>query len=238
MVNKLGSFLFSTRLMAVLFISFAIAMGIGTFIENEYNTDTARIIIYNAWWFEAIMLLFAINFIGNIKKYQLWQWKKWATLLLHLSFLLILLGAFVTRYISYEGMMPIREGETEQQFYSDRTYLTIMVDGDYQGEMKRLTFEEPILFSPVTNNDFTISENFAGKPFKIKYKDFTVYTRSKTQEVYYENAQDFYETAMKLWELRPFDKPVRLLGLSLSNLNTQEKKNISVQLKIPFEEFE
>ena len=72
---------------------------------------------------------------------------------------------------------------------------------------------------------------------KIKYKDFTVYTRSKTQEVYYDNAQDFYETAKKLWELRPFDKPVRLLGLSLSNLNTQEKKHISVQLKIPFEEF-
>lgn len=72
---------------------------------------------------------------------------------------------------------------------------------------------------------------------KIKYKDFTQYTRSKTQEVYYENAKDFYETAMKLWELRPFDKPVRLLGLSLSNLNTQEKKQISVQLKIPFEEF-
>ena len=73
---------------------------------------------------------------------------------------------------------------------------------------------------------------------KIKYKDFTVYTRSKTQEVYYENARDFYKTAMNLWELRPFDKPVRLLGLSLSNLNTQEKKQVSVQLKIPFEDFE
>ena len=73
---------------------------------------------------------------------------------------------------------------------------------------------------------------------KIKYKDFTQYTRSKTQEVYFDGATDFFETAQKLWELRPFDKPVRLLGLSLSNLNTQEKKQISVQLKIPFEEFE
>ena len=172
MVNKIGSFLFSTRLMAVLFLSFALAMAAGTFIENEYNTDTARIIIYNAWWFEGIMLLFAVNFIGNIQRYKLWQWKKWATLTLHLSFLLILLGAFITRYISYEGMMPIREGETEKQFYSDKTYLTIFVDGDYQGEMRRLTFEKPILFSPVTNNNFSISENFAGKPFKIKYKDF------------------------------------------------------------------
>ncbi len=73
---------------------------------------------------------------------------------------------------------------------------------------------------------------------KIKYKDFSVYTRSKTQEVYYENAQDFYETAQKLWDLRPFDKPVRLLGLSLSNLNTMETKQISVQLKIPFPDFD
>lgn len=73
---------------------------------------------------------------------------------------------------------------------------------------------------------------------KIKYKDFTQYTRSTTREVYFADAEDFYKTARKLWELRPFDKPVRLLGLSISNLNTQEKKQISVQLKIPFEEFE
>jgi hypothetical protein len=54
--------------MAVLF--FAIAMGAGTFIESKYNTDTARIMIYNAWWFEAIMVVFVINFIGNIKRYH------------------------------------------------------------------------------------------------------------------------------------------------------------------------
>ncbi len=72
---------------------------------------------------------------------------------------------------------------------------------------------------------------------KIKYKDFSVFTRSKTQEFYYENAQDFYETALKLWDLRPYDKPIRLLGLSLSNLNTQEQKQISIQLKLPFPDF-
>ena len=72
---------------------------------------------------------------------------------------------------------------------------------------------------------------------KIKYKDFSLYTRSKTQDFYFENAEKFYNTARKLWDLRPFDKAIRLLGLSLSNLNTEEKKQVSVQLKIPFEEF-
>jgi hypothetical protein len=35
--------------------------GCGDFIESKYNTDTARILIYNAWWFEAIMVFFVIN---------------------------------------------------------------------------------------------------------------------------------------------------------------------------------
>lgn len=158
--------------MAMLFIVFAAAMGAGTFIEDAYNTETARIYIYNAWWFETIMVFFVINFIGNIKRYQLHKREKWATLLLHLSFILILFGAFITRYISYEGMMGIREGETGNEFYSDKTYLTVFVDGEYQGETRRRTFTEPMLLSPVANNHFTISNEFNKIPFEIEYKDF------------------------------------------------------------------
>lgn len=72
---------------------------------------------------------------------------------------------------------------------------------------------------------------------KIKYKDFSLFTRSRTKEEYFISAEEYFRTAKKLWGLRPFDKPVRLLGLSLSHLNTEEKKQVSVQLKIPFEEF-
>ncbi|WP_073371585.1 cytochrome c biogenesis protein CcsA [Flavobacterium fluvii] len=172
MNNKLTSFLFSTRLMAILFLTFAIAMAAGTFIESKYNTDTARILVYNAWWFEGIMLVFMINFIGNIQRYNLLRKEKWATLMLHLSFVFIIVGAFITRYISYEGMMPIREGNTENVFYSDKMYLTLFVDGEYQGETRRRVFEKPLLLSPVTNNNFSISENFADTKFEVNYENF------------------------------------------------------------------
>lgn len=172
MIKKLISILFSTRLMAMLFLTFAIAMATGTFIESKYNTDTARIWIYNAWWFEGIMLVFMINFIGNIKRYKLLRKEKWATLMLHLAFVFIIAGAFITRYISYEGMMPIREGATENQFYSDKMYLTVFVDGEYQGEMKRRVFEKPLRLSPVTDNDFSISDNFDKTKFQVKYENF------------------------------------------------------------------
>ena len=172
MDKKIFSFLFSTRLMAFLFISYAVAMATGTFIESKYNTDTAKILIYNAWWFEAIHVFFVINFIGNIKRYQLLKKEKWATLLLHLSFIFIIAGAFVTRYISYEGMMPIREGASENQIFSDKTFLTVFVDGEFKGEMKRRVFEKQVLLSPATNNDFSISGKFADTPFEVEYENF------------------------------------------------------------------
>ncbi|MCG2612478.1 cytochrome c biogenesis protein CcsA [Flavobacterium sp. SM15] len=182
MDKKIFSFLFSTRLMAVLFIVFAIAMAAGTFIESKYNTDTARILVYNARWFEVIMVFFVINFFGNIKRYNLLQLSKWASLLLHLAFILIIVGAFITRYISFEGMMPIREGESSTQIFSDKTYLNVFIDGNYKGEMKRRTFEKQLLLSPVTDNDFSINGEFDEIPFEIAYKDFIMGAKETIKE--------------------------------------------------------
>ena len=198
-MDKIISFISSTRLMAVLFVVFAIALGIGTFIEDAYNTETARIYIYNAKWFEAIMLVFVFNFFGNIKRYRLYKKEKWTTLLLHLSFILILVGAFITRYISFEGRMPIREGATENQFYSDKTYLSVFVDGEYQGQMRRRTFEKPVLMtsegdkpwyvSMLGSNNFSISNKFDETPFSVEYKDFKLGAKEVIQE---DKNGDFY----------------------------------------------
>lgn len=174
MNKNIFSFLFSTRLMALLFIVYAVAMAAGTFIESAYNTDTARIWIYNAWWFELIHLFFLINFFGNMKRYQLHKKEKWATLLLHVSFVFILIGAGITRYIGYEGVMPIQEGESSKQFYSDKSFLTLFVDGDYKGEMKRKTYEKPLLLSPKANSYFEIDEDFNEIPFQVEFQEFVL----------------------------------------------------------------
>jgi hypothetical protein len=72
-MKKIIALLFSTRLMAFLFIVYATAMGIATFIENDFGTPTAKALVYNAKWFELIMVLFAVNFFGNIFRYRLYK---------------------------------------------------------------------------------------------------------------------------------------------------------------------
>ena len=68
--------LISTRAMAILLLLFAIAIGIATFIENSYDTITAKVVIYNAWWFELILLLLVINFLTTLKGMVYCQEKK------------------------------------------------------------------------------------------------------------------------------------------------------------------
>lgn len=148
MTDLLKKIFFSTRLMAILFLVFATAMAFGTFIESKYSTETARIWIYNATWFEVIMVFFVINFIGNMYRYRLLRWEKWPVLTLHLSWVLIIIGAFITRYISFEGMMPIREGKTEKVFYSDKTFLTAYIDGEIDGEPKRKVLQNDLIVTP------------------------------------------------------------------------------------------
>ena len=173
MKRNLTDLLFSNRLMALLFLLFPAAMAMGTFVESWYSTDTAKIWIYDAWWFELLMGLLMLNFLGNIFKYRLLRKEKWAILLLHLSFILILFGAFITRYFGYEGVMPIREGETTATFMSEKTYLTVWVDGEIDGVPKRKKLQDRVLLSEHTDNGFVWENDFNGQPFTISYLDYT-----------------------------------------------------------------
>ena len=161
----------------MLFIIFAIAMAVGTFLDQGQSTSPtpySRTLIYNAWWFEAIMVMFIINFAGNIFRYRLWRKEKWATLTLHLSFIFILFGAFLTRYHGFEGMMSIREGATENTFLSQKTYLTTYIDGDFEinGQLQRRVHEDEVDFSPRLTNKYQLNTSYSTTPISIELVDF------------------------------------------------------------------
>ncbi|MFT5890211.1 MAG: DNA polymerase-4, partial [Dokdonia sp.] len=85
----------------------------------------------------------------------------------------------------------------------------------------------------------------AGKTItlKIKYSDFTLQTRSRTLDYYVRTKDVILETAKELLYQEKMKDSVRLLGISLSNLNTEDKKKakkaleekeIDVQLRFEF----
>lgn len=76
----------------------------------------------------------------------------------------------------------------------------------------------------------------AGKTvtLKIKYSDFSLQTRSKTLPYFISDKGLILETVGELLYQERMKDSVRLLGISLSNLNTEQKKAVAVQLKFDF----
>ncbi|KFF10620.1 cytochrome C biogenesis protein CcsB [Chryseobacterium soli] len=162
-MKKLQDILISTRTMAVLLLIYAFAMAYATFLENDYGTPTAKALIYEAKWFELIMVLLILNFIGNIARYRLWKKEKWPVLMFHLAFILIFIGGAITRYISFEGQMHIREGETSNEIVTDKNFFKIQIEE--KGDV--LNYQDvPYLMSPL-HKDFNASYDFHGKEVKV-----------------------------------------------------------------------
>ena len=165
---KLSNVLFSFKTTLILLAILAIGAGYATFIENDFGTSSARVLVYNNLWYETVLVLTTINLIGIIFKYKMWKNK--ARFIFHFSFVVILIGAGITRYIGYEGIMQIPEGQTENKMLSLEPFLQITIkDGDkvyYQEYQKEFTS----LFSNL--NNFSHKINFAEKSLEISYKDF------------------------------------------------------------------
>ncbi len=176
-MKKLKDMLFSMELTGILLMMFAIAIGFATFIENDFGTITAKAKVYNATWFEVMLTLLAVNMVGSIFKHKMYKKHKWPMLLFHVAFLIIFIGAAITRFVGYEGMMNIREGSASNEFVTDETYIRIWAD---DGTMQSYT-EDEVLASPVSVKGVKNNLSVGGKKVSVKVVD------------YYTNAAETFE---------------------------------------------
>ncbi len=80
------------------------------------------------------------------------------------------------------------------------------------------------------------NSNAKGKTvtLKIKYRDFKIQTRSKTLDKNVNKKEEFFPVIENLLYQAPLKDAVRLLGIAISNLNSEEQNQMSVQLKFNF----
>ncbi len=167
-MKKLVDILISMKTMLLLTFIFAASSAVATFIENDFGTETAWAVVYGTRWFEIVMILLAINLIGNIFRYKMTRREKWPALLFHSGFLVILIGAATSRYLGYEGTMHIREGMTQNQITSSESYIQVDArkgDATSHAELR-------VRMSKITPNDFTLGGTLAGKPYTVRFKSY------------------------------------------------------------------
>ncbi len=117
-----------------------------------------------------------------------------------------------------------REVEAEREIKSIGRETTLMVDTKNKDQLKQILLN----FSNDIANSLQ-KRNLSAKTLTIKMKeiDFTTKTRSKTSNVHFNKSEDIYIIAQEILDEILLKKKLRLIGLSLSNLERGEEKQLS-----------
>ena len=163
-MKKILNFLVSFPFMGFLLLILAFSMAIATFVESSYGTEAAQGLIYKSIWFSLILFLLAVNLMVNFIRHKMYSKQRIAMGIFHISFIIILIGAAITRYISFEGMMHIREGQSSDFIMSSEDYLTIK-NGNQ-------TVSSTVLLSELSYKGFNEKINVNGRSYRVKSVPF------------------------------------------------------------------
>lgn len=104
---------FIKKALLTLYVLLIVVMAAATVVEHYSNTLFVSEHIYGAWWFTLLWALLAAGGITYIVKRHV---RKWNILLLHLSLLIILLGALLTHLTSFSGTIHLRQGKAVDSY--------------------------------------------------------------------------------------------------------------------------
>ena len=108
------------RLSFSLLIITIITLITATILEKLYGTPWVASNIYGSTWFLSLWALLTISALIYIIQRRLYQ--RPLTLLLHLSFVIILIGAAITHYFGINGQIHLRLNEAPKSTYIDTNY--------------------------------------------------------------------------------------------------------------------
>ena len=91
-----------------------------TILEKLYGTPWVASNIYGSTWFLLLWGILTISALIYIFQRRLYR--RPITLLLHLSFVVILIGAAITHYFGINGQIHLRLGEAPKSTYIDTNY--------------------------------------------------------------------------------------------------------------------
>ena len=102
------------KLTIALYMLIIVCIGLATVIEKFRGTAFVGEHIYGAWWFVTLWAGLTVTALAYILKQQLY--KRLAVMLLHVSFVVILVGALTTHLFARRGTIRLRTDITENTF--------------------------------------------------------------------------------------------------------------------------
>ncbi|MHC5111285.1 MAG: hypothetical protein ACYTHJ_15555, partial [Planctomycetota bacterium] len=139
-VRKALQFIGSIWFGAVLLMLLLVGMACATVFESTSGTERALVSFYHSWWFEALLTLVGINVLAATLARFPFSRRQTGFVCTHVSILVVLAGALVTKYQGLDGQLFLTEGTSlEEVRLPDRPALTLLNKSNMQKRVTRLS---------------------------------------------------------------------------------------------------
>ncbi len=168
MITQLKKTIFSTTTAGFALLLLAVVLGVATFVESSYGAEAAKALVYGSLWFELLLVFLSVAMGVIYFRNRLYKKEKMTVGLFHLAFIIMVIGAGVTRYIGEEGVIHIREGESSSELVTSDQYFHMLVS---QGEL-HLEGEQKVLLTPFSEGAINASFDLNGKKLKVRSVEY------------------------------------------------------------------
>ena len=193
-MKKLLDIFLSIKTTLILLFILGAGAAVATFIENDFGTSSARVLVYNHWWYETMLILAGLNMVGIMYKRKMW--KQPSSFVFHFAFLVILIGAGLTRYAGEEGVLHIREGKTENRMISMEPYLQVTIYDKGKTYFKEFNKN----FTALGSNYFKENISFGSDSVSVAFADYS-YTKQGSSGMGMLSVEVCYKESCKVEKL-------------------------------------
>ena len=104
------------KILTFFYVVTVVVMAAATIMEKFRGTGFVADYVYGAWWFSLLWaVLCAVGIVYFLKR----KVRRWSVVALHLSFVIILLGALLTHVSARSGLVHLRTGEEAKSYFTE-----------------------------------------------------------------------------------------------------------------------
>jgi hypothetical protein len=128
--NPIFKFTSSVKLAVPLMLTLGGLVAYGTVVESNYNSDYAKLTIYNTDWFLALLALLFLNIFNSTMSRYPWRMKQHLGFVVtHIGLLTLLTGAVITSFFGVDGQLRVSEGSANGTIVLPRLMLSYQLKG-------------------------------------------------------------------------------------------------------------
>ncbi len=170
-LNKSRYFRFfaSVQLAVPLMLVLLCVVAAATIVESRYNSEFARLVVYDTWWFEGLLILLGLNiFLAAVSRYPFKQ-RHLGFVTVHLGLITVLIGGAITKHGGVDGQLRVVEKSRDNVVVLDRLSLDLI---DVQADMAiRAPFARRAARLTASDLDF-LNERFNSKIIAREFLPF------------------------------------------------------------------